>query len=156
MNRTPQQRVRRAHLADAASGGRREGLPGRVARVRVVLYDGQTGSQGVQPLASHRIFAEARDWTIVAELADDAPPGAPAMTRPLWPRIAELIDSGQADGIVTSAWTTTDEELASWLLDHHAFAVCIGPSDAPAAHTQTPAAAVTAPGHGQPDESRLT
>ncbi|MFC9604522.1 hypothetical protein ACFTTN_13820 [Streptomyces niveus] len=121
MNRTPQQRARRAALADASSGGHRQGLPDRIPRVRVLLYDCEPTTQVGQPLASHRVFAEARDWTIVAELLDTAPLDRPAMTWPLWPRIAELIDSGQADGIVTSAWDTTDDEISSWLLERQAF-----------------------------------
>lgn len=157
MKRTPQQRARRANLAAAASGRHREGLSTRIARVRVVLYDSEPAPQGAQLLAPHRIFAEARDWTIVAELVDTAPDGVPTMTRPLWPRVAELFDSGQVDGIVTSAWTTTDDALLSWLLERHAFAACLGAtSGAAAAHFQTPAAADTAPGRGHPDESRPT
>ncbi|MFB6943176.1 hypothetical protein ACFWGL_17220 [Streptomyces sp. NPDC060286] len=157
MRRTAQERARRALLAEAASGGPRERLPAGIARVRVVLYDCQPAPRDAQPLTSHRAFAEARDWSIVAELVDVAPPGTPAMALPLWPHIAELIDSGQADGIVTSAWTTTDEDLLSWLLDRHAFAACIGPMpDTPATRIQTPAAVDTTPGPGQPDGRRVT
>ncbi|MGC5364568.1 hypothetical protein ACPXCE_23355 [Streptomyces sp. DT24] len=59
------------------------------------------------------------------------------MTWPLWPRVAELIDSGQADGIVTSAWDTTYEGIVTWLLQRHAFAACIGTTpDVPAGLTQ--------------------
>lgn len=137
MNRTPQQRDRRAVLAEAASGGHREGIPARISRARVVLYDCRPVLRDEQPLASLRTFAEARDWTIVAEFADTAPLGMPAMTWPLWPRIAELIDSGQADGIVTSAWDTADDEILSWLLERHAFAACVGTTpDAPANRTE--------------------
>lgn len=125
MNRTPQQRARRAALADASSGGHREGLP-RIPRVRVLLYDCLPAPQAGQPLASHRVFAEARDWTIVAEFVDTAPLDLPAMAWPLWPRVAELIDSGQADGIVTSVWDAADDEVSSWLLERHAFVVRIG------------------------------
>ncbi|WNI31508.1 hypothetical protein [Streptomyces sp. ITFR-6] len=106
-----------------------------------MLYDCQPAPADGQPLASHRVFAEARDWTIVAELVDTAPPGTPAMTWPLWPRIAELFETGQADGIVTSAWEPTDDDVLSWLLERHAFAACIGTT-------------AVARGPGQPDGSR--
>ncbi|WP_405793206.1 hypothetical protein [Streptomyces sp. NBC_01506] len=59
------------------------------------------------------------------------------MTWPLWPRLAELIDSGLADGIVVSAWNTTDEDISSWLLERHAFVARIGtPPYAPASLTE--------------------
>ncbi|WP_326694639.1 hypothetical protein [Streptomyces sp. NBC_01766] len=125
MSRTPQQRIRRALLAEAASGGHREEAAVRIARARVVLYDWRLSTQDGQSFAPHRIYAEARDWMVVAEVAYTARHGVSAMTCPLWPCIAELIDSGQVDGIVTSAWNTTDDKFLSWLLDHHVFVVCI-------------------------------
>jgi len=101
-------------------------MPGaRISRVRVVLYDCQPTPRGGRTPVLYRRFAEARDWTIVAELFDTAPPGTPAMMAPLWPRVAELVDSGQVDGIVTSAWDANDEVLG-WLLDRHAFTACMG------------------------------
>lgn len=134
MNRTPLQRVRREALAEAASDSGRGRLPARIARARVVLYDCQSLPQRGRVLASHRTFAEARDWTIVAELVDRALPGRPVMAWPLWPRVAELLDSGQADGIVTCAWSPNDPKVMSWLLKRHAFAACIGASSETTAH----------------------
>ncbi|MFF4179745.1 hypothetical protein [Streptomyces sp. NPDC001750] len=90
-----------------------------------MLYDCQPTPRSGRSLVSHRKFAAARDWTIVEELSDTAPLGTPAMRAPLWPRVAELIDSGQVDGVVTSAWGANDE-VQGWLLERHAFTACIG------------------------------
>ncbi|OON77010.1 hypothetical protein B1H18_19935 [Streptomyces tsukubensis] len=86
-------------------------LPVGIARIRVVLYACQPMHSNAQPLAPLRTFAEARDWTIVAELIDMAPHEVPLTERPLRPRLIEFIDSGQTDGVVTSAWSSTEEKI---------------------------------------------
>ncbi|MEU4180749.1 hypothetical protein [Streptomyces sp. NPDC026589] len=122
MRHTPQQQARRAALVDAASGGH---SVARIARVRVVLYDRQPARGGSLALPAHRVFAEARDWTVVAAVADTAPLETLARACPLWPRVAELIESGQAGGVVTSSWAIDDGDLLAWLRERHAFVACI-------------------------------
>ncbi|MEV3895277.1 hypothetical protein [Streptomyces anulatus] len=133
MRHTPQQQVRRAALAEAASGGHDGPRISRIARARVALYDCQPVRGASRALRAHRVFAEARDWTVVAVLADTAPAGTSALAGPLWPRVAELVESGQADGVVTSSWATDDGELLAWLRERHAFVACVdGALGAPA------------------------
>lgn len=123
MRHTPQQKARRADLADAAAGGR-EGAR-RLARVRVALFDRSPARGGSQALPVHRVFAEARDWTVVAAVVDAGSLETSAVTWPLWPRVAELIESRQVDGIVTSPWATSDGDLLGWLRERHAFVAFI-------------------------------
>ncbi|MFJ6889671.1 hypothetical protein ACIQRC_33155 [Streptomyces californicus] len=122
MRHTPQQQARRAALADAAAGGHEVGS---LARVRVVLYDRMPARGGSPALPVHRVFAEARDWTVVTAITDAGPLEASAMTWPLWPRVAELVESRQVDGIVTSPWATSDGDFLGWLRERHAFVAFI-------------------------------
>ncbi|QNP70492.1 hypothetical protein IAG44_14280 [Streptomyces roseirectus] len=120
MQRTCTDFSRRRDLADAASG--------RVERVRVVLYacrpDGEAGV-----LTELRVYATARDWVVVGELIDRTHPDSALDERPRWTRLKELVESGQAQGIVTpmrrlcGKCESERSLLDTWLAAHRAFVV---------------------------------
>lgn len=128
MTRTGQQRIRRSRLADAAAGIAPVATGTGVSRIRVVIYTCvQPGSLSSTSLVALRSYAEARDWTVVGEYADQVPALTPAADRPLWPSVAELIESGQANGIVTDIPPTDADNLDAWLAGFHAFSARVRP-----------------------------
>ncbi|MEU9605090.1 hypothetical protein [Streptomyces sp. NPDC048057] len=99
MTRTGQQKSRRAHLADASIGVYPSS--GRIDRIPVVIH-----SAGHHMLPEMRARADARDWQVVAEVTT-------------WGKVRELIESAQAQGVVTDA---TDVGVhAEWLARAAAF-----------------------------------
>ncbi|CAL9291822.1 MULTISPECIES: hypothetical protein [unclassified Streptomyces] len=106
MTRTRQQRIRKACLADAANGIHPI-APSRVSRVRVVLYG--TALDGL------RRYAQARDWTIVAEFPSDGDGTAESA----WPCVTALLEARRAEGVVTDAESVAVDDVERL----HAFSV---------------------------------
>lgn len=122
MQRTQADLSRRRRLADAAAGS-------GIQRARVVLYACLPQGQPDVVLAELRAYAEARDWVVVRELVDRSSIGEPVEGRPMWPTLAALIESGQAQGIVTpmrrmcGLREPEQTRLDTWLATHQAFVV---------------------------------
>ncbi|GAB2806372.1 hypothetical protein [Streptomyces daliensis] len=119
MSRTVPDHIRRASLADAATG-----------RTAVVLYLCLAAdADAASPLIELRRYAAARDWTVVAELVDRCGPETTLRDREQWPSLAELLVSGRAQGFVTQStemWSHRPGErkrVLDWAADHHTF-VC--------------------------------
>lgn len=137
MTRTGQQWARRARIADAAAGVLPSALGSGVPRVRVVIYTcTPPGSPNSSTLDALRRYADARDWTIVAEVVDQADPLTPPADRPLWPTVREHIESRQAEGIVTDVAPGDVDLENAWLTVFHAFAARVTTES-----DETPAAA---------------
>lgn len=121
MQRTKGDRTRRRNLASAASGG--------IQRVRVVLYACQQTGDMDKLFTDLRTYAAARDWIVADELVDRVSVDEPPESRPEWAKLAQLIEGGQAHGIVTpmrrmcGLREPEQIRLDTWLATHHAFVV---------------------------------
>lgn len=137
MQRTPAQRTRRRNIASAASGG--------IQRASVVLYACVPAGNPERVLADLRTYAAARDWTVAGEHVDHVSITEPTDQRPGWAQLTALIESGQAQGIVTpmrrmcGLREPEQTALDTWLATHHAFVVHVWNRDrqAPATATAT-------------------
>ncbi|MGW5677586.1 hypothetical protein ACWEV4_21300 [Streptomyces sp. NPDC003860] len=103
MTRTGQQKSRRAHLADASIGVYPSS--GRIGRIPVVIH-----AISHHALPEMRAQADARDWQVVAEVTT-------------WGQARELIESAQAQGVVTDA--SDVDAHAEWLDRAAAFLFCV-------------------------------
>jgi hypothetical protein len=89
-------------------------------------FDSHTATATLDVL---REFAVGRDWTIVHELYDLAPPEVPRHRRIGWRTVERAVASGEVVGIVAPAereiaWNEGDRNvLRRWLLERSAFAV---------------------------------
>ncbi|MFE0421554.1 hypothetical protein [Streptomyces sp. NPDC058953] len=110
MPRTGLQRARRARLADAAAGVHpsRNGVD-RATVVLLVRDAPRAGDATVEVLRRH---AEARDWRVVAEVSS-------------WAEVRKLIETAQADGVVTNACAAVPAPHREWLTDALAFVVSV-------------------------------
>jgi hypothetical protein len=123
MQRTQADWARRGNIAMAASGG--------IQRARVVLYvctpDGDTD----RILTHLRTYAAARDWIVAGEHVDRVSVGEPTGQRSGWAKLAQLIEAGDAEGIVTpmrrmcGLREPEQVQLDTWLARHHAFVVTV-------------------------------
>ncbi|MFJ1653532.1 hypothetical protein ACIOC2_19505 [Streptomyces sp. NPDC088337] len=121
MQRTPADRARRRHIASAASGG--------IQRAHVALYVCNPSGDTDRILTDLRAYAAARDWIVADELVDNISISEPTDQRPQWAKLAQLIESGQVQGIVTpmrrmcGLRESEQTSLNTWLAAHHAFVV---------------------------------
>lgn len=127
MQRTPAERARRRALATAASGG--------TQRASVVLYACLPSGTAERVLPDLRDYAAARDWPLAGEFVDQFRISEPVGQRPGWTEVAALIETGQAQGIVTpmrrmcGLRDPEQTQLDTWLAAHHAFVVGVWPSN---------------------------
>ncbi|MFJ6657441.1 hypothetical protein ACIQNG_13865 [Streptomyces sp. NPDC091377] len=127
MPRTRTEQARRTQIADAATGG--------VRRISVVLYVCLPDGHTERVLTDLRAYAAARDWSVADELVDPSGAATPMTDRPQWARLAELIESGQAQGIVTPIHRlcglreADQEQFDTWLAVHRAFVVNVPNAD---------------------------
>lgn len=123
MQRTQADLARRRNLAYAASGS--------IQRASVLLYACLPSGDTDQVLTQLRTYATARDWHVAAELVDRASISQPPTERPQWTTLKQLIESGQAQGIVTPARRMCglrdpeQTQLDTWLATHNAFVVAV-------------------------------
>ncbi|MGW1364733.1 hypothetical protein ACWCQP_45925 [Streptomyces chartreusis] len=96
----------------------------------VVLYTAASESRAaVTTLSTLSEFAHAQGWTVVQELYDLAPLGAPRRHRIAWPATERILVQGEATGVVAPdeheiAWKPAERTaLRQWLLEVPAFAV---------------------------------
>ncbi|MGP4090202.1 hypothetical protein [Streptomyces sp. KR55] len=131
MQRTQADLNRRRNLADAAAGV--------IQRARVVLYACTPSGETDRVLDPLRQYAAARDWDVAAELVDAVSVTWPTAVRPQWARLVELIESQQAQGIVTPMRSMCglgnheQDELDTWLATHHAFIANVWNNNRPVA-----------------------
>lgn len=94
MKRTLGDQQRRCALMDAASDS--------VSRAVVALYAciPPDHHEGVI-LPKIREYVAARDWTILEEVIDHVPLHTPMNRREAWHRVKNLVERGQAAGVVT-------------------------------------------------------
>ncbi|UGY93713.1 hypothetical protein [Streptomyces gobiensis] len=121
MGRTPHQVMRRRAIADASSGFQRTAVV-----IYVCVLPGGPESKMLQ---AARDYADARYWVPVVEVIDRAAVSLPLDSRTGWARVRSMIETGQAQGIVTATpdmcGGSPDErgQVAAWLRSHDGFAV---------------------------------
>jgi hypothetical protein len=138
-DRTPDQIRSRRALADAASG---------FQRARVVLYACAPEGRDTAPiLAELRDYATARDWVVVADIAEPTSAGVRMGQRTGWCQVVGFIETGRAQGIVMGTHSGCAHDhpdrvrLRQWFGEHGsaflvpvAVPVAAGPGQAGADH----------------------
>ncbi|MBL1115270.1 hypothetical protein JK364_23140 [Streptomyces sp. 110] len=109
----------------AANGS---GQASRIRRVNVVIYACLPSNLNpLKVMSAVRRYVDARDWTVVEEVIDRAAVSTVAAIREHWPRVAQMIEPCQAQGIVTPTRSMCGyhlnerAELDEWLSAHAAW-----------------------------------